>query len=250
MFEEISVKKYVFLSLLMISGAIVTACQSSPPQSLGFSPVQPTGASTPPQASFFDEKMYLFVNPDVAKLIEQGKYKSGLEHYTQVGQTTQRPDGEAYESFFFGTNGSDKVLGFGTGKHAHLSGIAFELVASAKDEIPLRPKSLGKGERDILIGTQTGGDEFILGSIISAVNPKAEPFYVGQGDTDYAEIQNFTPGRDSILLAGQPAQYKFEPKDGNIRIMTASGDLVAIVMGVGKLQVDATVKERGIFMMK
>jgi hypothetical protein len=243
-------KKYVLLSLSIISGAIVTACQSPPSQPVASSPAQPTVANTPQPNSFFDEKMYLFVNPDVAKLITQGKYKSGLEHYTQVGQTTQRPDGEAYESFFFGTNGNDKVLGVGTGKHAHLSGIAFELVASAKDEIPLRPKSLGKGEIDVLIGTQAGGNEFILGSIITAVNPKAEPFYVSQGDTDYAEIQNFTPGRDSILLAGLPDQYKFEPKDGNTRITTTSGDLVAIVMGVGKLQVDATVKERGIFMMK
>jgi hypothetical protein len=155
-------KKYVLLSLSIISGAIVTACQSPPSQPVASSPAQPTVASTPQQTSFFDEKMYLFVNPDVAKLITQGKYKSGLEHYTQVGQTTQRPDGEAYESFFFGTNGSDKIQGFGTGKHAHLSGIAFELVANAKDEVPIRPKSLGKGEIDVLIGTQAGGNEFIL----------------------------------------------------------------------------------------
>jgi hypothetical protein len=194
--------------------------------------------------------MYLFANADVAKLIAQGKYKSGLDHYTQVGQTAKKPGGEDYESFFLGTEGNDTVQGFGKGKHTHFAGVAFEIIPEKDDPIPLKPKSLGKGEKDTLIGTTEGVNEFILGSFKTSVSPQAEPFYVGQGDVDYAQVQNFKSAQDSIMLAGQPSQYKFEPKDGNVRIETASGDLVAIVEDVDKLQVDEVTKDFGVFMMK
>jgi CRP-like cAMP-binding protein len=113
----------------------------------------------------------------------------------------------------------------------------------------LRPKSLGKGEVDVLVGTTEGGNEFLLGSFITSVNPKAEPFYLGKGDADYARIQNFTKGKDSIILAGEPGQYRFEAVDGAMRIST-NGDLIAIVEGVNKLDVGEVVKQYGVFTMK
>ncbi|MBW4549538.1 MAG: hypothetical protein KME35_00190 [Aphanocapsa sp. GSE-SYN-MK-11-07L] len=238
----------ILLSFLMVMCGAIAACQSNPPISSNVPAPQPAETSDPKAA--FDEKMYLFANPDVKQLIEQGKYKSGLDHYTQVGQTTKKPDGEDYESFFLGTDGNDTVQGFGKGKHAHVAGVAFEIVPKKDDPIPLKPKSLGKGEKDILIGSLEGGNEFVLGSFITSVSPKPEPFYVGQGDADFAQVQNFTPSKDTIMLAGQPQQYKFEPKEGNVRISTASGDLVAIVEGVNQLQVDQVTKDFGIFTVK
>jgi hypothetical protein len=235
--------------VVFVSGAIAVACQSTPPTTSNpFSP-SPTLEAQKPDANF-DEAMYLFVNPDVKKLVEQGKYKSGLDHYTQVGQTAKKSDGEDYESFFTGTNGSDTVQAFGKGKHAHLSGVAFELVSKPKDPLPLRPKSFGKGEKDVLIGTQEGSNEFVLGSFITSVNPKAEPFYVSKGDDDYAQVQNFTPTNDVIMLSGQPTQYKFEAADKDLRISTTQGDLVAVIEGIDKLEVGDVVKEYGMFTMK
>jgi hypothetical protein len=241
-----NMNRVVLSFFLVMSGAIAPACQ---PSNTTASNPEPTPSNQPAKPSF-DEALYLFVNPDVAKLIQQGKYKSGLDHYTQVGQTAKKPDGEGYESFFTGTEGNDTVQGFGKGDNAHFSGVAIEIVSKAKDSLPLRPKSLGKGEKDILVGTQEGDNEFLLGSFITAVNPKAEAFYVGEGDADYAQIQNFTPAKDAVILSGQPKQYKFELMGGNVRISTAEGDLVAIIEGITTLKVDEIVKEVGMFTMK
>ncbi|WP_404783696.1 hypothetical protein [Altericista sp. CCNU0014] len=241
-------KNILRVSLIAIGGAIAVACQSTPFTTNNTSSPSPTLEAQKPDANF-DETMYLFANPDVKQLIEQGRYKSGLDHYTQVGQTAKKPDGEDYESFFTGTNGSDTVQSFGKGKHAHLSGVAFEIVDQPKDPLPLRPKSFGKGEKDTLVGTQEGGNEFVLGSFITSVNPKAEPFYVGKGDDDYAQVQNFTPTNDVLLLTGIPNQYKFEAADSNLRILTTQGDLVAVIEGIDKLVVGDRFKELGVFTM-
>ncbi|MDX2243012.1 MAG: hypothetical protein NW224_20220 [Leptolyngbyaceae cyanobacterium bins.302] len=209
----------------------------------------PVNISTTQTTSSFDEALYLFANSDVKELINRGKYQSGLDHYEQVGQTAKKPDGERYESFFTGTNGNDTVQGFGKGEHAHFAGVKIEIVDQKGDPFPLRPVSLGKGEMDVLMGTTEGGNEFLIGSFITSVNPKPEPFYVGQGDADYARIQNFTPTKDSIIVAGEPAQYNIEPVDGNVRIST-NGDLVAIVEGVTQLKVGEVVKDYGVFTLK
>ncbi|NJK28678.1 MAG: hypothetical protein HC940_00260 [Acaryochloris sp. SU_5_25] len=238
------------LSFAVLGWGAISACQPTTPTATETPTNKPTIAAAPSSEANFDEALYRFANPDVMKLIEQGKYKSGLDHYTQVGQTAKNPDGGDYESFFFGTEGNDTVQGFGKGKHAHFSGVAFEIVPKKDDPIPLKPKSLGKGEKDVLVGTTEGGNEFVLGSFKTSVSPKAEPFYVGQGDADYAQVQNFKPATDSILLAGQPNQYKFAPKDGNVQILTTSGDLVAIIEGTDKLQVEEVMKDLDVFTVK
>jgi hypothetical protein len=245
-------KRILVNVLLIMSGAIVVACQPTTTPSASNSPSTdelPITVSNNQQTTRFDEELYLFTNPDVKALIQQGKYQSGLDHYIQVGQTAKKPNGEDYESFFTGTDGNDTVQAFGKGKHTHLAGVAFEIVPKKDDPLPLRPKNLGKGEVDVLVGTKDGGNEFLLGSFITSVNPKAEPFYVGKGDADYARIQNFTQGKDSIILAGKPAQYKFEPVDGAIRI-SINGDLIAIVEAVNQLKVGEVVKQYDVFTMK
>lgn len=208
------------------------------------------GQTVATQKSSFNEELYLLANPDVSDLIKQGKYKSGLDHYNQVGQTAIKPDGEHYGSFFTGTSGNDTVVGQGVGEHAHFAGVDFEIVSGTDDPFPLRPKSIGKGEIDVLVGTKEGSNEFLLGSFITAVNPKAECFYIGQGNVDFATIQNFTKSKDVIVLAGKPDQYQWQSTGGNIRISTTSGDLVAIVEGIDKLEVGEIYEEAGVFSLK
>jgi len=199
----------------------------------------------------FNEEMYLFANPDVAELIKQGKYKSGLDHYLQVGQTATKPDGEHYASFFTGGDGNDMVRVVGTGQHNHVMGVDLKIVSGQKDDdFPVGFKSLGEGEIDVLIATTGGVNEFVLGSFITSVNPTPQPFYVGQGDNDYAKIQNFTKGKDMILLAGKPDEYQWESIDGNVRISTSSGDLIAIVEAIDNLEVEEVYEDVGIFILK
>ncbi len=249
------------ISIIIFSLAIaITACQTETPPAATTAAKSPaatpsvtakTTPSIPKESANFNEDVYLMANSDVADLIKRGKYKSGLEHFTTVGKTAKKPDGEDYETFYTGTSGNDTVQGLGYGKHAHFVGVRLEVVKDKKVPFPLRPQSLGKGEMDVLIGNKGGGgNEFLLGSFITPVNPKSEPFYVGKGDADYARIQNFTKSKDIIVLAGELSQYKLTPKEGNLQISTADGDLVAIVEGVDKLEAGEVVKDFGIFTMK
>ncbi|MBW4690471.1 MAG: hypothetical protein KME27_01755 [Lyngbya sp. HA4199-MV5] len=224
-------KSTLFVALLTISGTIFVFISAS---------AQPTK-----QVAGFNADIYLIAYPDIAKQIQAGKFKSALDHYEKVGQSGKDANGEAIGGFFTGTNGNDTVTGFG--QAPHLSGIHLEVVAAAKGALPMRPTSLGQGERDILIATKGAKNEILLGSFKTGANPKAEPFYVGQGDADYARVQNFTRSKDALILAGEPKQYKFESVNGDFRISTASGDLIAIVEGVDKLEVGESSKEFGIF---
>ncbi len=239
-------KQILFTTILISISTIAIGCQQATPPTAE----QPPAAKVETTNSNFDEPMYAFANPEITALIKEGKYKSGLEHYTKVGQSAKKPDGESYESFFTGTSDNDTITAFGAGKHAHLIGVKFEIVSKPGVEIPLRPQSIGQGEFDTLIGTKEGVNEFILGSFITELSPKAEVFYVGKGDADRAQIQNFTKSRDSIMLAGDPKQYKFESAQGNLRISTTAGDLVAIVEGVDKLTPGDISKEMGVFILK
>jgi hypothetical protein len=247
--------KNALLTLTLIATSAIAGCQQTPTPPVANTTTtdpKPT-ASTTQTPSNFDEALYLFANPDVAELIKQGKYTSGLDHYTKVGQTAKNSDGNAYESFFIGTNGNDTVSSFGKGKHNHLIGVKFEVVPNSKAPLPLRPASIGQGESDVLIGTKEGVNEFVLGSFATSLSPKAQPFYVGKGDADLARIQNFTKTKDSIMLAGAPQDYQFKAIANNLNISTASGDLVAIVEGVDKLtpeKVPAEMKALGIFLVK
>jgi hypothetical protein len=115
------------ISVIAISLAIaITACQTETPPVA--STPSPASSATPKatlsiqnDAANFNEALYSFANPDVVDLIKQGKYKSGLEHFTTVGKTTKKTDGEDYETFYTGTKGNDTVRGLGYGKHAHFA---------------------------------------------------------------------------------------------------------------------------------
>lgn len=250
-------KKNILTVLLLFVMPIAVGCQqsnsTSPQTSLPDKNV--TSPSPNLQAKvesnrFFDEPLYLFANPEVEPLLKQGKYKSGLEHYTQVGQSTKKSDGNPCESFFMGTQGSDTVVSFGQGKHTHISGVKFAIVDKPGEDIPLKPESSGQGEVDILIGTKDGVNEFVVGSFITSFNPKPPIFYASKGDADFARVQNFTKSRDSIMLTGKPEQYKLTAADGNLKISTAAGDLVAIVEGVDNLTPSDAYRDKGVTIFK
>lgn len=255
------------MSIFLLIGvsAIAIACESaapptasSPTPSESLSPVassptpttSPTDTSTSQSTAGLDSATYLLDNPDVSAQIKAGKFKSALDHYEQVGKSGKNAKGDRYESTFAGTSGNDTVRGLGAATHTHFIGVDLEVVPSKGGDYPVVFKSLGKGEVDILIGNSDGENEFILGSYITSANLKAEPFYVGKGDDDYARVQNFTKGRDAIYLAGVLDQYKLESANGTVRISTKEGDLVAIVEGVDKLKLGKISKEYGQFGLK
>lgn len=244
-------KSFLFSTLLITSSAIAVACQPTPQPPIAnqstASEISATELDNQEKAGFNSE-IYLLANPDVTKLIQEGKFKSALDHYEKVGKSGKNPEGEAIEGYFTGTSGNDTVTGFG--QSPALTGVNFEIVSDQKGSFPIRPKSLGVGEVDTLVATKGSNNEFLLGSFITVANPKAEPFYVGKGDADYARIQNFTKSKDAITLAGEPQQYKFETGKGNFRILTASGDLIAIVEGIDKLEAGKVSKQYGMFPLK
>ncbi|RFP60641.1 MAG: hypothetical protein BJG00_006260 [Limnothrix sp. CACIAM 69d] len=257
-------KKTYAIALLTLS--LITACQSvpSPEASSPVSPASPAAVepASSPQATdaavnnaavndntrHFDQALYALAYPEVNKEVKAGKFASPLAHYQAVGQSGKDANGEDIAGFFMGTGGNDTISGFG--HHPHISGVAFEIVADKGGELPIRPKTLGQGEVDRLVGQPGSEDEFILGSLITTANPKSAPFYVGKGDADYAQIDNFKPGEDTILLAGKPEDYSLQPQDKTLRISTKSGDLVAIVQGVDRLTVGDVVADYGIFILK
>ena len=53
---------------------------------------------------FFNEELYLANNPEVATSVREGKYTSGYDEFTQVGQFVERSG-----VIFNGTNGNDTV---------------------------------------------------------------------------------------------------------------------------------------------
>ncbi|MEH2243279.1 hypothetical protein [Nostoc sp.] len=244
-------KSFLFSALLITSSAIAVACQPTPQPPIANQPTASEISATQidnQEKAGFNSEIYLLANPDVGKLIQEGKFKSALDHYEKVGKSGKNPKGEAIEGYFTGTSGNDTVTGFG--QSPALTGVNFEIVSDKKGQFPIRPKTWGVGEVDTLIANKGSNNEFLLGSFITVANPKAEPFYVGKQDADYALIQNFTKSQDRISLAGQPQQYKFETVKGNFHILTASGDLIAIVEGIDKLKPGKVFKKYGVFTLK
>lgn len=179
----------------------------------------------------FSEGAYLAAYADVKAAVESGAVSSGLAHYQSVGQLEPNRVG-----IFFGSSRNDTINAFG--ESTRITGVGFTNLTPLAENgaVDGIPTSLGVGEMDTLVGGG-GTDIFNLGIGISPLNPTAKRFYVGQGDMDRAQIQNFQVERDLILLAGEPRQYLFDTENGNFEISTAGGDTIAIVEGVTNLQI-------------
>jgi Ca2+-binding RTX toxin-like protein len=180
----------------------------------------------------FDEEAYLGIYPEVAKLIEEGKFASGAEHYAQIGQYEE---GGGIHS---GTAGNDVVIAWTQNAEVRLSGVDFVTAEPAGFEagqsyLGITPATYGVGEMDTLIlSADTGTVSEALLGFFRAADGSMQRFYVGEGDEDYALVKNFNKNDlDEIFLAGAPEDYTYEDRDGDLRI-AYQGDLVGIVEGV------------------
>jgi hypothetical protein len=189
----------------------------------------------------FDQSDY---GNSVQKAIDAGIVKTPYEHYLKFGQF------EAREDSIFAANTEGNNTLYGSGYENGLVGVPISDGVYTRDVTPV---TAGVGEVDTLIGA-AGEDTFFLGNG-AILNQKPQPFYVGQGDRDYALIQNFDQGStfgqllqesvfaeeypdasassrealtDRIVLAGKPYDYEFE-KDGEDLKISYEGDLIAVI---------------------
>lgn len=193
----------------------------------------------------FNEFGYLEAYPDVKAAVINGTFGSGLEHYVNIGQV------EGRTAIFNGTGGNDTVIGFGqldTLYGVDLSPGPEELGATPTGGQSLNVYSYGINEVDVLIGGG-GKDTFVLGRLqIESKIPPAVTFYRGNGNADFARIENFEIGKDEIVLAGAAYNYDFVESGDNLNIFLGrtgyannplpplpSPDLIATVQGVTSL---------------
>ncbi|MEL6556185.1 MAG: SBBP repeat-containing protein [Cyanobacteria bacterium J06621_11] len=124
----------------------------------------------------------------------------------------------------YGQDGEDKVEG-GDGNDQLYGGRGDDEVKGGDDNdiifgIDIEDPLLGRGERDKLKG-EDGRDLFVLGTTDGV-------FYQGNGDSDYALIDDFKADKgDRIQLSGSLGSYTLEGKKGNE--IFYQGDLVGIV---------------------
>jgi hypothetical protein len=168
----------------------------------------------------FFEPYYPVQNPDVVDLVESGQYASYYDHFLNAGQFEKRED-----TFFQGTEGDDTL--YSIGYENILVGVPIT-AADYINGLDVVPANTGTGQIDTLIGNGINQKEtiFVLGNG-TVLNETPQTFYLGEGDNDYAIIENFQ-NRDRIFLGSDVANFTLEPIDGDLHISKA-GDLIAIV---------------------
>jgi hypothetical protein len=178
---------------------------------------------------YFFAPIYAAQNPDVDALIAAGEYTSYYDHFLRAGQFEQRED-----TFFAATEGNDTM--YAIGWESILSGVPIT-AAQYEGGLDIVPTNLGTGQIDILNGNGSTGKEtiFMLGNT-NILNDTAQSFYLGNGDTDYALIKNFSPG-DRIFLGSDIAEFTQTVVDGNLQI-AKDGDLIAIIENRTELTFD------------
>jgi hypothetical protein len=162
----------------------------------------------------------------------------GLEHYVKVGQSsgklgifTGAPIGSLQSNGSPITSANDTLISYG--RKSLLSGVALSVSIDefGNESVDYDPIT-GIGERDVLVGNVEGKDDFLLG--FGSQTSPLSTFYVGNGDADYALIQNFGKG-DQVLLAGDISEgYTFGTRADNLGIgggvtISKDGDLIGIV---------------------
>jgi hypothetical protein len=217
-------------------------------------PISYTDPTTQPP--LFDENLYLQRYPEIQTAVNSGAIASGQEHFANWGKAESRSGGgfnegiyrqlypevlttnltglEHYMDYgknenrvgvFTGYTGNDFITAFGN--ITIVSGVNLLAYDGVTGQVTT-DIDFGVGQVDILNGG-TGVDRFIVG-----VNPYY--FYVGEGNNDYAQIQNFDVTQDQIQLPGSIENYRFDIVNNSTNISTAeTGDLVAIIKDVPSL---------------
>lgn len=208
------------------------------------------------QPPLFDENLYLQRYPEIAAIVNSGAIASGQEHFANWGKAEGRSGGafnegiyrqlypevldtnltglEHYVDYgknenrvgvFTGHTGNDFITAFGN--ITIISGVNLLAYDGVTGQVTT-DTDFGVGQVDILNGG-TGVDRFIIGA-----NPYY--FYVGEGNNDYAQIQNFDVTQDQIQLPGSIENYRFDLINNSMNIATAdTRDLVAIIKDVPSL---------------
>ncbi|MGB5714191.1 MAG: SBBP repeat-containing protein [Waterburya sp.] len=111
----------------------------------------------------------------------------------------------------------------------------------------------GLGEVDTLVGDRDIFDVFSVDGILPVeenlrlwqdtfiVGDRQQPYYIGEGDDDYASILDFDPELDILQLHGTAANYQLKEISGNTLIywqQDTEADLVASLSEVSGLSLD------------
>ena len=168
-----------------------------------------------------------------------GPFLSAADHFQASGLAEGRSVVRS------GTAGNDTIVSVGSSGIDTLTGVELDagrcFVGGTLQGGQCREyDSFGRNEQDILIGN-SGPDVFELGVFIesrSSVNGRA--FYVGNGDQDFARLQNFEVNEDIILfptVSRGPAvpDLSLEVVGNDTHLVVngiAERDLIAIIEGV------------------
>jgi hypothetical protein len=204
----------------------------------------------------FNEQLYRAAYVNVDNLITNGLpapngviYTTALDFYNEYGKFQS-----GLEGFFTGSSGNDLVTGSGVevngngGLDVDLYGVDFNISIVDSITVNITPKSLGVGEKDVLVGRNQ--EDIEDGFFLSALNGTftnrsnlnnpltgdSEVLYVGNGNQDFARIKNFNKGKDYVSLSGDVKDYNYQvTKNGDFQIYyndgNGKGDLVGIVSG-------------------
>ncbi|MGK7883557.1 MAG: hypothetical protein AB4057_02900 [Crocosphaera sp.] len=149
--------------------------------------------------------------------------------------------GNGGNDFIDGKGGNDYLEG-GTGDDNILGGFGNDTLVG----VDPNSKKPGFNEFDVLSGG-FGKDTFVLGDAGSPfIKGDATPYYVGNGNLDYAFITDFETGIDRIQLAGKSSDYLFQGSE----IFYQGTDLIARVNGTGYQKSDLFFVDHGPFILE
>ncbi|NJK38845.1 MAG: calcium-binding protein [Oscillatoriales cyanobacterium RM2_1_1] len=191
-------------------------------------------------SSFFEPEYLGNYYFDVAVPVDAGTFRTGRDHYEQVGQFDP-----ARFATFVGTREDDVVEAFGLGNN-QIAGVEISLTNGGYDYYyyyyrPTVSESSGRDEFDVLIGSSGGQDTFILGTTVQ--NPstflyESVTYYKGEGE---ARIQNFSQAdNDGIKVVIESFEtYELSPSGADL-VLSVAGDTLAVIEGGAGLTLTPT----------
>jgi hypothetical protein len=179
-----------------------------------------------------NEFLYLRSNSDVAAAVDSNIIFSGSQHYQQQGQREKRP------VYLTGTSGNDDLNAGPNGDT--LIGVAVGVEQGVISSVSVGYRAIYETVGLLEVDTLTGGigpDTFVLGAIAPSGGVSTEAilsnstiagsggpvalYNNGLGEQDYAEIRNFDPAQDRILIAPDLTDLTFESR-GNDTVLVST----------------------------
>ncbi|GGA13795.1 calcium-binding protein [Okeania sp. KiyG1] len=144
-----------------------------------------------------------------------GNLDFNVVNFVDITGTSQGDDlvGDAEENELRGEGGRDTLVG-GAGNDRIFGGRGRDRLTG----VDLNSANPGAGEIDIINGNN-GRDTIVLGD-------GSNVFYSFNGSSDFADIQDFETGQDTIELTGNSGDYFFN-SDNTAIFLSANNDLIA-----------------------